>query len=42
VINGDVIAKTMALNANQSQWRLIDYMRSYSEQGLSAIEGFKI
>jgi hypothetical protein len=41
VINGDVIAKTMALNANQSQWRLIDYMRSYSEQG-GAIEGFKI
>jgi hypothetical protein len=40
VINGDVIAKTMALNANQSQWRLVDYMRSYSEQGIECYRRF--
>ena len=34
VINGDVISKTMALNANQEQWKAIDYITSYSEQGI--------
>lgn len=33
IIEGDVISKTMALNSNQSQWQLIDYVRSYAEQG---------
>jgi hypothetical protein len=34
IIEGDVIAKAMALNANQSQWQLIDYIRSYAEQNV--------
>lgn len=33
VINGNVIEKTMALNANQKQWALADYIHSYAEQG---------
>jgi hypothetical protein len=33
IIEGDTIAKTMALNSNQSQWQLIDFVRSYAEQG---------
>ncbi len=40
VISGDVIAKTMALNSNQAQWRLIDYIKSYSEQGIDCYRRF--
>jgi len=34
VITGDVIAKTMALNSSQSQWKVIDYIKSYSDQNI--------
>lgn len=34
VINGDIIKKTMALNSNQAQWQLIDYIKSYADQGI--------
>lgn len=34
IINGDVIKKTMALNSNQTQWQLIDYIHSYAGQGI--------
>lgn len=34
VINGNVIQKTMALNSNQTQWKLQDYINSYAEQGI--------
>jgi len=40
VISGDVIAKTMALNSNQAQWKLIDYINSYSEQGIECYRKF--
>lgn len=40
VINGDVIAKTMALNSNQAQWKLIDYIKSYAEQGTDCYRKF--
>ena len=34
IITGDVIAKTMALNSSQSQWKLIDYIKSYADQNI--------
>jgi hypothetical protein len=40
VLAGNVIAKTMALNANQAQWKLIDYIQSYSEQGVDCYRKF--
>ena len=40
VINGDVIGKTMALNSNQQQWKLIDYINSYAEQGIECYRKF--
>jgi hypothetical protein len=33
VIGGDTISKAMALNSNQSQWQMIDYVKSYANQG---------
>src|SRR6187549_2973465 len=33
IIGGDIIGKTMALNSNQDEWQLIDYAKSYAEQG---------
>jgi len=34
VIEGDIIAKTMALNSSQAQWQLIDYIKSFADQGV--------
>lgn len=34
IIGGDVIGKTMALNSNQDHWQLIDFAKSYAEQGM--------
>lgn len=34
IIGGDVIGKTMALNASQDHWILSDYVQSYAEQGM--------
>ena len=34
VITGNVIAKTMTLNSSQSQWKLIDYIKSYADQNV--------
>lgn len=34
VINGDVISKTMALNSNQKQWSLQDFVQSYANQNI--------
>lgn len=34
IIGGDVIGKTMALNSNQDHWQLVDFVRSYAEQGM--------
>lgn len=36
VIGGDVIGKTMALNSNQEHWQLIDFAKSYAEQGMDS------
>jgi len=40
IIAGDIIGKTMALNSNQEQWRIIDYINSYSEQGIDCYRLF--
>jgi hypothetical protein len=34
VIGGDVLGKTMALNSCQDHWQLIDFVKSYAEQGM--------
>lgn len=33
VINGDTISKTMTLNSSQMPWQLVDFVKSYAEQG---------
>lgn len=40
VIKGDVISKTMALNSSQSQWLLIDYIKSYAAQNVDCYRKF--
>ena len=40
IIKGDIIAKTMALNSNQSPWKIIDYIKSYAEQGVDCYRLF--
>jgi hypothetical protein len=34
IIGGDIIGKTMALNDSQQHWQLIDFVKSYAEQGI--------
>lgn len=34
VLTGDSIQKVMALNANQAQWKIEDYIKSYANQGI--------
>lgn len=36
IIGGNVIGKTMALNSNQDHWQLIDFVKSYAEQGMDS------
>jgi hypothetical protein len=34
IITGNVIGKTMALNSSQDHWQLVDFVKSYAEQGM--------